>query len=192
MTVSWKKDEQLWRVLKFNEKHNHPLTSPSKVHALRVHRDVSPAIRSLAVKFRNANLRTSDLRRVLQSDAGVFPFSGSELKDKTYRVTQNVSTNFLSCSCQKFNDMGIPGMHMLYMMQVMQIKLLPEEYILSRWTQEVGSPISFQTVASPIIQARGYIERSRGLSEKWKWLIQKAALTEKSTIMLHKMFEEAE
>ncbi|GER26852.1 gag-pol polyprotein [Striga asiatica] len=79
-----------------------------------------------------------------------------------------------------------------YIPQVMQIKLLPEEYILSRWTQEVGSPISFQTVASPIIQARGYIERSRGLSEKWKWLIEKAALTEKSTIILHKMFEEAE
>ncbi|GER46977.1 FAR1-related protein [Striga asiatica] len=98
----------------------------------------------------------------------------------------------LSTSCQKFNDMGIPCRHMLYMMQVMQIKLLPEEYILSRWTQEVGSPISFQTVASPIIQARGYIERSRGLSEKWKWLIEKAALTEKSTIILHKMFEEAE
>ncbi|CAA0827916.1 Unknown protein [Striga hermonthica] len=70
MTVSWKKDEQLWRVLKFNEKHNHPLTSPSKVHALRVHRDVSPTIRSLAVEFRNANLKTSDLRRVLESDAG--------------------------------------------------------------------------------------------------------------------------
>jgi len=55
-------------------------------------------------------------------------------KPKDRRVIWNSLENNVSCSCRKFERCGILCGHVLKILDVMNIKVLPEKYILKRWT----------------------------------------------------------
>ncbi|KAG6708290.1 hypothetical protein I3842_06G073800, partial [Carya illinoinensis] len=57
-------------------------------------------------------------------------------KPKDRRVIWNSLKNNVSCSCRKFERCGILCSHALKILDVMDIKVLPEKYILKRWTKE--------------------------------------------------------
>ncbi|KAL2531252.1 Protein FAR1-RELATED SEQUENCE 5 [Abeliophyllum distichum] len=60
----------LWVVNKFVVEHNHALTTPSKVHLLRSHRNVSATKKALAHQFSEANIPTCQQLRIMEIDAG--------------------------------------------------------------------------------------------------------------------------
>ncbi|XP_071700220.1 protein FAR1-RELATED SEQUENCE 5-like [Rutidosis leptorrhynchoides] len=53
-----------------------------------------------------------------------------------YIVTINPSENTICCSCKKFETFGYLCSHSLKVLNVMDIKILPEKYILKRWSRE--------------------------------------------------------
>jgi hypothetical protein len=53
------------------------------------------------------------------------------------RVVGNYSEQLVTCSCGQFERAGILCIHALKVLDVMNIKSLPERYILKRWTREV-------------------------------------------------------
>ncbi|KAG6640890.1 hypothetical protein CIPAW_09G035500 [Carya illinoinensis] len=57
-------------------------------------------------------------------------------KPKDRRVIWNSLENNVSCSCRKFERCEILCSHALKILDVMDIKVLPEKYILKRWTKE--------------------------------------------------------
>ncbi|XP_073130821.1 protein FAR1-RELATED SEQUENCE 5-like [Henckelia pumila] len=59
-----------WIVSNFMESHNHPLSSPSKVHLLRSHRNVSAAKKALTQQFSEANVPTCQQMRLLEIEYG--------------------------------------------------------------------------------------------------------------------------
>ncbi|XP_061359485.1 protein FAR1-RELATED SEQUENCE 5-like [Gastrolobium bilobum] len=52
-----------------------------------------------------------------------------------YHLTETFTAN---CSCAKFETIGILCKHILYIMKKKQIKIIPEKYILSRWTMNAS------------------------------------------------------
>jgi len=62
-------------------------------------------------------------------------------KPKDYRVIWNSLENNVSCSCRKFERCGILCGHTLKILDVMNIKVLPEKYILKRWTKNARNEI---------------------------------------------------
>lgn len=57
---------------------------------------------------------------------------------RVHIVKVDVSTKFCKCSCAKFETWGIPCKHILYIMkQKLRLKIIPDEYILPRWTLNV-------------------------------------------------------
>ncbi|KAF7147936.1 hypothetical protein RHSIM_Rhsim03G0118100 [Rhododendron simsii] len=60
---------------------------------------------------------------------------------KTYKVLGNRSEQTVSCSCCKFEAVGILCSHALKVLDVMDIKLIPERYILKRWTRDAKAGI---------------------------------------------------
>ncbi|XP_074583474.1 protein FAR1-RELATED SEQUENCE 5-like [Curcuma longa] len=73
-----------WIVTNFVETHNHPLSTPSKVHLLRSHRHVSAAKKALTQQFSEANVPTCQQMRLLEIEYG-----GSELIGCTERDIRN-------------------------------------------------------------------------------------------------------
>ncbi|KAL2531149.1 Protein FAR1-RELATED SEQUENCE [Abeliophyllum distichum] len=65
-----KETGNLWVVNKFVAEHNHALTTPSKVHLLRSHRNVSATKKALAHQFSEANIPTCQQLRIMEIDAG--------------------------------------------------------------------------------------------------------------------------
>ncbi|XP_042381983.1 protein FAR1-RELATED SEQUENCE 5-like isoform X1 [Zingiber officinale] len=59
-----------WVVGNFIETHNHPLSTPSKVHLLRSHRNVSAAKKTLTKQFSEANVPTCQQMRILEIEYG--------------------------------------------------------------------------------------------------------------------------
>ncbi|XP_073034950.1 protein FAR1-RELATED SEQUENCE 5-like [Primulina eburnea] len=59
-----------WIVSTFMESHNHPLSTPSKVHLLRSHRNVSASKKALTQQFSEANVPTCQQLRLLEIEYG--------------------------------------------------------------------------------------------------------------------------
>ncbi|KAL2542658.1 Protein FAR1-RELATED SEQUENCE 5 [Abeliophyllum distichum] len=58
-------------------------------------------------------------------------------------VTYYKEMDYLSCSCRTFEFEGYPCRHMLCFFKIKQIILLPEKYILRRWTKNAKAGILF-------------------------------------------------
>ncbi|XP_074557556.1 protein FAR1-RELATED SEQUENCE 5-like [Curcuma longa] len=73
-----------WIITGFVESHNHPLSTPSKVHLLRSHRHVSAAKKTLTQQFSEANVPTCQQMRIMEIEYG-----GAELVGCTERDIRN-------------------------------------------------------------------------------------------------------
>ncbi|GJN21262.1 hypothetical protein PR202_gb08725 [Eleusine coracana subsp. coracana] len=56
-------------------------------------------------------------------------------KERQYKVSGNLSELTVSCSCRKFETLGFLCSHALKILDTMDIKYLPDRYILKRWTK---------------------------------------------------------
>ncbi|XWS30442.1 hypothetical protein CRYUN_Cryun24cG0118200 [Craigia yunnanensis] len=55
---------------------------------------------------------------------------------REYAVSYNLSDNTVFCSCMKFEFMGVLCSHALKVLDYRNIRLLPSQYILKRWTRD--------------------------------------------------------
>ncbi|XP_059437602.1 protein FAR1-RELATED SEQUENCE 5-like [Corylus avellana] len=60
-------------------------------------------------------------------------------KDKEYKVIFNRDNKIILCSCMKFETFGILCCHALKVFNLLDIKIIPDTYILKRWTREAKS-----------------------------------------------------
>ncbi|XP_042387668.1 protein FAR1-RELATED SEQUENCE 5-like [Zingiber officinale] len=100
-----------WIVTKFLESHNHPLSTPSKVHLLRSHRHVSEAKKVLTQQFAEANIPTCQQVRLLEIDSGGPEFLGCterdirnferELRDKQKGIDAETLIEFFATEKEK-------------------------------------------------------------------------------------------
>ncbi|XP_020573595.1 protein FAR1-RELATED SEQUENCE 5-like [Phalaenopsis equestris] len=69
---------------------------------------------------------------------------------KEYIVRFNTADNSIICSCRKFDFMGIQCKHVLKVLDIINIKELPPQYILKRWTKDAKT-LNFKSL--PEIEA---------------------------------------
>ena len=65
----------------------------------------------------------------------------NSIPNKKYMVTLDSSTAMVSCSCRKFDSMGILCSHALRVYNVKSILKIPDQYILKRWSKNARSVI---------------------------------------------------
>ncbi|XP_058774984.1 protein FAR1-RELATED SEQUENCE 12-like [Vicia villosa] len=56
--------------------------------------------------------------------------------EKSWKVSFNRASSSISCSCRKFETFGILCSHALKVFEANDVKVVPDEYILRRWTLE--------------------------------------------------------
>ena len=57
-------------------------------------------------------------------------------KNEEFKVVFDASNNMIKCSCRKFETFGILCCHALKIFDIKDIKSIPSQYILKRWTRE--------------------------------------------------------
>lgn len=93
---------------------------------------------------------------------------------KHFQVVVDHSNHSVICSCNKFNRMGVLCGHTLKVLDVINVKLIPENYIRKRWTREAKSEIVEDFNGKTIVENPNldYTNRYRVLARK---LLQLAA-----------------
>ena len=61
---------------------------------------------------------------------------GDCIYEEEYKVIGDPLKQSVVCSCQQFNRVGILCAHALKVLDIMNIKSLPPQYALKRWTRE--------------------------------------------------------
>jgi hypothetical protein len=61
---------------------------------------------------------------------------GKTITEKEYKVESDPSNKMVFCSYRQFERIGILCSHALKVLDMMNMKVLPEHYILKRWTRE--------------------------------------------------------
>jgi zinc finger SWIM domain-containing protein 3 len=72
--------------------------------------------------------------------------------NKCFQVIFNHVDQSVSCNCNKFGKWGVLCGHALKVLDVMDIKLLPEKYIIRRWTREARSNVVQDVSGMTIIE----------------------------------------
>ncbi|KAL2470733.1 Protein FAR1-RELATED SEQUENCE 5 [Abeliophyllum distichum] len=108
--------------------------------------------------------------------------------DRQRQVTYCTSSDCISCSCRMFDFDGYPCRHMICYMKIKQVMLLPDKYILRRWTNHAKqAPVFDQTTGLSVDNSSGHSLMSRHgmLAHAASELVDDASLTDaRSTFLL--------
>ncbi|KAL4626268.1 hypothetical protein ACB092_05G084100 [Castanea dentata] len=104
---------------------------------------------------------------------GVFNQNGK------YEVMWNPLDETLSCSCRKFESFGILCRHGLKVLDVLDIKLIPNRYIVKRWRRDAKdrSGKNFTTHNIKPDTRLEYVDRHQDLCPKYIQLVNEACET---------------
>ncbi|XP_015697611.1 protein FAR1-RELATED SEQUENCE 9-like [Oryza brachyantha] len=84
------------------------------------------------------------VQTVESGDISKFEVTRAENDNKRYSVVYNEPGASVSCSCHKFEFVGMLCRHALRVLMAIGMPLLPENYILKRWTRNAKSNILSQ------------------------------------------------
>ncbi|OMO77575.1 hypothetical protein COLO4_25082 [Corchorus olitorius] len=111
---------------------------------------------------------------------------------KVRKVSYNVSDSQLSCSCRKFETYGILCSHVLKVLDVMNHKFIPSQYILKRWTRNEKDKV-VQDSSGKEIQADVKLEvtnRYKSLCRNMVKLASRAIESDKTFNLVARMTSE--
>ncbi|XP_031286624.1 protein FAR1-RELATED SEQUENCE 5-like [Pistacia vera] len=96
----------------------------------------------LAVKLSESNGETS-----------TYEIARFDEEEKAYFVTLNVSEQIASCSCKMFEFEGILCRHVIAVFKATNIFMLPQHYILKRWTKSAKDEAVLDVLPSVALQS---------------------------------------
>ncbi|CAJ2663636.1 unnamed protein product [Trifolium pratense] len=112
---------------------------------------------------------------------------------KERMVMGNIQEQGVSCDCRKFETHEILCSHALKVLDVMNIKLIPEHYILKRWTRDarLGSNKDWQGKHVELDVKADFMKRYNELCPRMIKLINKASVDHETYTFLSKVSEES-
>nr|XP_040251262.1 protein FAR1-RELATED SEQUENCE 5-like [Aegilops tauschii subsp. strangulata]XP_040251263.1 protein FAR1-RELATED SEQUENCE 5-like [Aegilops tauschii subsp. strangulata] len=115
-----------------------------------------------------------------------------EKEDRRYTVYGNPMEQTVTCSCGKFETVGFLCSHALKILDVMDIKYIPDRYIMKRWTK-YARRLTSPEVLGQAVQAEESLEisnRYQHLCPKYVRLVARASECEESSRVLDQFWGE--
>ena len=115
-------------------------------------------------------------------------------KPDEYIVSYDTTNKTFSCSCRKFEIVGILCCYVLKVFDFLDIKTIPDMYILKRWTKETKSGCILDNKRTNVEEDVNLtaIQWYRRLCSKLVQLTSRAADNEEAFSLIEKMIEEYE
>ncbi|XP_066346684.1 protein FAR1-RELATED SEQUENCE 5-like isoform X4 [Miscanthus floridulus] len=107
--------------------------------------------------------------------------------EKEYKVIGDPLQQTSTCSCGQFNRIGILCSHAIKVLDLMNIKSLPAQYVLKRWTKETRSGAVQDNQGRNIIENPRLDEtlRYKSMTHKFLSLAQRAASHPGCSLIVH-------
>ncbi|KAJ3678640.1 hypothetical protein LUZ60_002443 [Juncus effusus] len=112
--------------------------------------------------------------------------------EKCFKVIGNASDQIVTCNCNKFQSFGILCGHALKVLDLMNIKLLPDKYILKRWTKEARTGTGINNNPQNSNSKLNVSNRHKILCQKFFKIAARAANFEESFVLLDNLLVELE
>ncbi|KAL2465427.1 Protein FAR1-RELATED SEQUENCE [Abeliophyllum distichum] len=112
--------------------------------------------------------------------------------DRHRLLTYYAGNDFISCSCWTFEFEGYPCRHMISYFKKKQVLLLPDKYILRRWTKNAKVSVcedSSTGISDGGSSSMSLMSQHGMLAHKSSLLVDDAALTDARTTFLIGEFE---
>jgi zinc finger SWIM domain-containing protein 3 len=115
-------------------------------------------------------------------------------EDGEYKVLCDRNNKIISCSCKKFETFGILCCHALKVFDLLDIKMIPDMYILKRWTREARSGYMLDSEMRNVEEDinLNITQRYRRLCTKLMRLAAEAADTKETYAFVVRAIEEME
>ncbi|KAF4358478.1 hypothetical protein G4B88_020156 [Cannabis sativa] len=130
----------LWRCQEFVPFHNHDLVIPSQMQFTRANREVPEVVAAQVEEQQPYSIS----HREDQGDSYLFSLARFQYGTIRHRVLYNKEKNELNCSCLLFESDGIPSKHIWCVMKSLDIRVIPESLILTRWRKDIKTSSSTQ------------------------------------------------
>jgi zinc finger SWIM domain-containing protein 3 len=89
-------------------------------------------------------------------------------KEEQYTVYGNSAEQTVSCSCRKFETIGFLCSHALKVLDAMDIKYIPDRYVMKRWTKYA------RCLTSPeVLGQAGQADKSLEISNRYQYMCPK-------------------
>ncbi|XP_058183427.1 protein FAR1-RELATED SEQUENCE 9-like isoform X1 [Rhododendron vialii] len=113
---------------------------------------------------------------------------------RTHEISVDKSSNCVSCSCKMFEFDGIPCRHLLAYLFRMQIRELPSEYILHRWTKTAKTGRVMDDLGSGVkeICNSSLLVRRQGLFQLACTVIDDAVLDEEESEVVQEALDSSQ
>ncbi|KAF7826726.1 protein FAR1-RELATED SEQUENCE 5-like [Senna tora] len=82
-------------------------------------------------------------------------------REEEFRVWFNPPQKALSCSCKRFENFGILCGHALKVLDANEIKIIPDQYILVRWTKDARGGVILDVKENEVDEDRKLIRTQR-------------------------------
>ena len=107
--------------------------------------------------------------------------------EKEYKVNGDPLKQTSTCSCGQFNRIGILCGHALKVLDLMNIKTLPTQYVLKRWTREARNGTVQDNQGRNIIENPKLDDmlRYKDMTRKFLHLAHRAASHPKCTLLVN-------
>ncbi|KAG6427750.1 hypothetical protein SASPL_111997 [Salvia splendens] len=107
--------------------------------------------------------------------------------DGEWRVTYDPSTKMIHCSCRRFEIIGLICCHSVKVFDVLDVKLLLENYILKRWTREARTSVVHDYVGNEVEENSEFqsVERYRRLCQMLIRLANEASVHQSTFSLVH-------
>ncbi|KAJ4785462.1 Protein FAR1-RELATED SEQUENCE 5 [Rhynchospora pubera] len=110
--------------------------------------------------------------------------------EKSFKVIGNVSDQMVLCSCNKFQSHGLLCGHALKILDLMNIKLLPEHYIMKRWTKEARNVAGTTSLTANGEHVKlGVAARNKILCRKFFKIAARASMYEESFLVVDSLLD---
>ncbi|PNX99811.1 FAR1-related protein [Trifolium pratense] len=93
---------------------------------------------------------TLEMRSTQLSEISTFANSNAT-RTREWRVLFDPVKSSISCTCRKFESFGILCCHALKVFDTNDVKLIPNEYILKRWTREARNGVIIDTGGNEVV-----------------------------------------
>lgn len=97
---------------------------------------------------------------------------------RTYEVVFNCTTNDTRCSCKMFERKGIPCRHMSSVWKRKRLELIPEKYVLNRWTKMATKKPILGFEGNIMEQCARMVDRKKILNDLWSEIHSCVSLAE--------------
>ncbi|XP_048503104.1 protein FAR1-RELATED SEQUENCE 5-like [Beta vulgaris subsp. vulgaris] len=101
-------------------------------------------------------------------------------RKRTFEVVFNNTNYETNCSCKMFQRHGLPCRHMVWVWKAKNLTMIPDKYVLNRWTKMATKKPIFDLEGNILDQCTRLVDKKKTLNELWSEIYSFVSVAEQN------------